>query len=222
MDDAALMIRLLKRLKVEMNGAVTGAMQERGIVYPLNYGVSVPTIRGIAREYGPSHSLALLLYRQQVRELKLSALFVEDPACVTSEQVREWSRDFTHSEIVELTVMYLFSRSAAAVDLIGEWLSADDVFLRYAGVMMLMRTAGGPLCDGERTLFLLGEADAMLMRRDPEPLIVRGMVNALCHCAMLSDRLQAEIMRLTGRYASSANPRLRELASEVASMVSAG
>ena len=53
MDDAALMIRLLKRLKVEMNGAVTGAMQERGIVYPLNYGVSVPTIRGIAREYGP-------------------------------------------------------------------------------------------------------------------------------------------------------------------------
>ena len=212
MDDTALMIRLLKRLKVEMNGAVTGAMQERGIVYPLNYGVSVPTIRGIAREYGPSHSLALLLYRQQVRELKLSALFVEDPACVTSEQVREWSRDFTHSEIVELTVMYLFSRSAAAVDLIGEWLSADDVFLRYAGVMMLMRTAGGPLCDGERTL----------MRRDPEPLIVRGMVNALCRCAMLSDRLQAEIMRLTGRYASSANPRLRELASEVASMVSAG
>ncbi len=163
MDDTALMIRLLKRLKVEMNGAVTGAMQERGIVYPLNYGVSVPTIRGIARKYGPSHSLALLLYRQQVRELKLSALFVEDPACVTSEQVREWSRDFTHSEIVELTVMYLFSRSAAAVDLIGEWLSADDVFLRYAGVMMLMRTAGGPLCDGERTLFARGgrcDADA--------------------------------------------------------------
>ncbi|MFQ9504323.1 MAG: hypothetical protein ACLR1G_10775 [Alistipes indistinctus] len=69
---------------------------------------------------------------------------------------------------------------------------------------------------------MLGEADAMLMRRDPEPLIVRGMVNALCRCAMLSDRLQAEIMRLTGRYASSANPRLRELAFEVASMVSAG
>lgn len=115
-----------------------------------------------------------------------------------------------------------FSRSAAAVDLIGEWLSADDVFLRYAGVMMLMRTAGGPLCDGERTLFLLGEADAMLMRRDPEPLIVRGMGQGIVPLCDASDRLQAEIMRLTGRYASSANPRLRELASEVASMVSAG
>ena len=73
MDDTALMIRLLKRLKVEMNGAVTGAMQERGIVYPLNYGVSVPTIRGIAREYGRSHSHALLLYRQQVREPRCSS-----------------------------------------------------------------------------------------------------------------------------------------------------
>ena len=45
MDDTALMIRLLKRLKVEMNGAVTGAMQERGIVYPLNYGY-IPGVLG--------------------------------------------------------------------------------------------------------------------------------------------------------------------------------
>lgn len=31
MDDTALMIRLLKRLKVEMNGAVTGAMRSGGL-----------------------------------------------------------------------------------------------------------------------------------------------------------------------------------------------
>ena len=87
MDNTALMLQLLKRLKVEMNGAVTGAMQERGIVYPLNYGVSVPTIRDIAKEYCANHSLALLLYQQQLRELKLAALFVDDPASVTVRQV---------------------------------------------------------------------------------------------------------------------------------------
>ena len=57
------MIRLLGRLKKEMNGAVAEAMQRRGLNYPLNYGVSVPTIRSIAGEYGTSHSLAMLLYR---------------------------------------------------------------------------------------------------------------------------------------------------------------
>ena len=52
MNDTALMIRLLGRLKKEMNGAVAEAMQRRGLNYPLNYGVSVPTIRSIAGEYG--------------------------------------------------------------------------------------------------------------------------------------------------------------------------
>ena len=60
MNDTALMIRLLGRLKKEMNGAVAEAMQRRGLNYPLNYGVSVPTIRSIAGEYGTSHSLAML------------------------------------------------------------------------------------------------------------------------------------------------------------------
>ena len=60
MNDTALMIRLLGRLKKEMNGAVAEAMQRRGLNYPLNYGVSVPTIRSIARECDVPYSPAML------------------------------------------------------------------------------------------------------------------------------------------------------------------
>ena len=49
MDDTQRMIGLLRRLKVEMNGAVVDAMRSRGLDYPLSYGVSVPTIREIAK-----------------------------------------------------------------------------------------------------------------------------------------------------------------------------
>ena len=48
MDDTQRMIGLLRRLKVEMNGAVVDAMRSRGLDYPLSYGVSVPRIREIA------------------------------------------------------------------------------------------------------------------------------------------------------------------------------
>ena len=44
MDDTQRMIGLLRRLKVEMNGAVVDAMRSRGLDYPLSYGVSVPTL----------------------------------------------------------------------------------------------------------------------------------------------------------------------------------
>ncbi len=220
MDNTALIARLLRRLKVERNGAVAEVMEQRGIVYPLSYGVSIPTIREIAREYGPNHSLALLLYKQQVRELKLAALFIEDPARVTTKQVREWSRDFTHPEIVELTIMYLFSRSEVAASMVGEWLSSENVFLRYAGVMMLMRTAGGPLCREEQVGQLLQEVDAMLMGHEPEPLIIRGTVNALCHCAAISDALRAEVRRYADGYAISERPGLCEIASELSRLIS--
>ena len=55
MDDTTKMVALLRRLKTEMNGAVVGAMQERGVDYPLSYGVSVATIREIAADYAPDH-----------------------------------------------------------------------------------------------------------------------------------------------------------------------
>ena len=70
MDDTQRMIGLLRRLKVEMNGAVVDAMRSRGLDYPLSYGVSGADDREIAKAYAPAHAFALFLFRQQVRELK--------------------------------------------------------------------------------------------------------------------------------------------------------
>lgn len=95
------MIGLLRRLKVEMNGAVVDAMRSRGLDYPLSYGVSVPTIREIAKAYAPAHAFALFLFRQQVRELKLAAAFIDDPSEVTAAQMREWADGLTNTELVE-------------------------------------------------------------------------------------------------------------------------
>ena len=108
MDDTQRMIGLLRRLKVEMNGAVVDAMRSRGLDYPLSYGVSVPTIREIAKAYAPAHAFALFLFRQQVRELKLAAAFIDDPSEVTAAQMREWADGLTNTELVEQVVSALF------------------------------------------------------------------------------------------------------------------
>ncbi|MCC8062057.1 MAG: DNA alkylation repair protein [Rikenellaceae bacterium] len=115
---------LMRRLKIEMNGAVTDAMREYGggrQGYGLNYGVSLPTIRDVAREYAPDHELALALWRQDVREMKLAALFVDDPSQVTAVQMEAWASDWRVPELAEQCAMQLFWKSPDAFKQAAEW-----------------------------------------------------------------------------------------------------
>ena len=83
MDYTSRMAALLGRFRRERNGVVADTMQYRGKAYGLNYGVSLPTIRAVARAERPDSDFARFLYRQDVRELKLAAFWIADPVQVT-------------------------------------------------------------------------------------------------------------------------------------------
>lgn len=129
------MAELLGRLKVEMNGAVSASMRERGIVYPLNYGVSIPTIRAVAAEYAPDHPLAQLLYRQEIRELKLAALTIADPGAITAGELDFWTSGVVNTEIAEHLASTLLGHSKAAVEAAERWLSSGNDLLRYTALL---------------------------------------------------------------------------------------
>lgn len=143
------MVALMRRLKIEMNGAVTDSMREYGggqHGYGLNYGVSLPTIKDVAREYVPDHELALTLWKQDVRELKLAALFIDQPSAVTAAQMKGWAGDWRVPELAEQCAMQLFWRSPAAFDITVDWagLSPDeDALKRLAAFYMLGKLAAG-------------------------------------------------------------------------------
>lgn len=147
MDNTSLMLQLLRQLKVEMNGEVSATMNERGIRYGLNYGVTLPTIQRIAREYTPCHSLALFLYQQDVRELKLAASWIDRPEWVTREQMELWSRGFINTELIEVVVMHLFAHSPLAMEVAREWITSDRPLIPYAGLLLGARAI--PLCSEE-------------------------------------------------------------------------
>ena len=60
MNATSKMVTLLGELRREMNGAVVDSMREKGIEYALSYGVSIPTVRALARQYAPDDELARL------------------------------------------------------------------------------------------------------------------------------------------------------------------
>ena len=111
MDYTSRMAALLGRFRRERNGVVADTMQYWGKAYGLNYGVSLPTIRAVARAERPDSDFARFLYRQDVRELKLAAFWIADPVQVTSVEFSDWGEGIANSEMAEECAFALMSRS---------------------------------------------------------------------------------------------------------------
>ena len=206
MDDTQRMIGLLRRLKVEMNGAVVDAMRSRGLDYPLSYGVSVPTIREIAKAYAPAHAFALFLFRQQVRELKLAAAFIDDPSEVTAAQMREWADGLTNTELVEQVVSALFRHAPDAPDM--------EPMKRYAG---LLTAASAIRAEKNRAWAdrFFEQADRIARRGDLESFVGRGLVMLMRSLATVSPSLCERVKLWEQLCAASADGTLREVAGEL-------
>ena len=74
------MVTLLGKIRKQMNGAVLDTFRYYGAKYGMNYGVAIHSIREMAAEQGTDHDLAKFLYRQQVRELQIIALWIAERA----------------------------------------------------------------------------------------------------------------------------------------------
>ena len=139
MDYTSRMAALLGRFRRERNGVVADTMQYRGKAYGLNYGVSLPTIRAVARAERPDSDFARFLYRQDVRELKLAALWIADPAKVAAADFPFWAAGVINSEMAEECAFALISRASSG-ELWGRtWCDADAELLQYTGLLGLSR-----------------------------------------------------------------------------------
>lgn len=140
MDYTSRMVALLRELRRERNGAVADAMRYYGAPYGLNYGVSLPTLRRIARAEAPDHAFARYLYRQDVRELRLAALHIACPACLTPEEFPAWAAGIVNSEIAEEAAFALLSRAETFPALFSAWIASPDALLQYAALLAAARS----------------------------------------------------------------------------------
>lgn len=133
------MVALLGELRRERNGAVADAMCLCGKPYGLNYGVSLPTLRRIARAEMPDHDFARYLYVQDVRELRLAALYVAQPERVTMDEAEFWAAGIINSEVAEEASFALLSRVGVLPELFRSWMAASPL-LQYAALLAAARS----------------------------------------------------------------------------------
>ena len=139
-NNTSKMISLLGAMRKQMNGAVADAMYYYGANYGLNYGVSLPTVRQIAKDTEQDHDLALYLYKQQVRELRLAALYVAEAEKITIEELPTWAEGVINSEVAEEMAFALLPRTTILSQIFDEWSQSDNEFLAYAALMAAARS----------------------------------------------------------------------------------
>lgn len=133
------MVALLGELRRERNGAVADAMCLCGKPYGLNYGVSLPTLRRIARAETPDYDFARYLYVQDVRELRLAALYIAQPERVTADEADFWAAGIINSEVAEEASFALLSRVGVLPALFRNWITASPL-LQYAALLAAARS----------------------------------------------------------------------------------
>ncbi|MFI3265816.1 MAG: DNA alkylation repair protein [Rikenellaceae bacterium] len=143
--------RLASRLRVEMNGAVSASMRNAGVDYKLNYGVSIPTIKDVAADYSGNMALALRLYESDVRELRLSAIYIASPEDITEAIIEQWKSGVVNTEVAEQLSLNIISRLSFGFAVGWAWMASSDKYISYAGMMSLgarlrlLKRSGGEL-----------------------------------------------------------------------------
>ncbi len=167
------MIALLGAMRKQMNGAVADAMYYYGANYGLNYGVSLPTVRQIAKEHEQNHDLALYLYKQQVRELRLAALHIAQPESVTVVELPTWAEGVINSEVAEEMAFALLPHTPILKEIVNEWSQNESEFLVYASLMAAARSKMA------RDTALILAMPAIIERFSTSRIIAQGAVALL-------------------------------------------
>lgn len=101
------------------------------------FGISVGALRQQARRLGMSHELAAALWDTGWYEARMLAIFVDEPARVSSAQMDRWCRGFDNWAIVDTACFHLFDHTPHAWRKVTLWAGRRGEFAKRAAFALL-------------------------------------------------------------------------------------
>ncbi|MCL5038149.1 MAG: DNA alkylation repair protein [Chloroflexi bacterium] len=132
---------VIKKLRQMADPEVISGMARFGITAKEVMGVKIPDLRKLAKEIGRDHELALKLWGKEIRETRIIAAMIDDPALVTEKQIESWVRDFDSWEACDQCCSNLFEKTPFAYDKCFQWSQREEEFVKRAGFVLMARLA---------------------------------------------------------------------------------
>lgn len=128
-----------KSFRLVMNGPASQSMREKGLNYKLNWGVPVPTLKAMAKDYGKDYDLAIELFKEDIRECKILATMIMPPEKMLPEIVDVWMEQVKTPEMAEQLSFNLLQYLDYAPLLAYEWIASSQPIYKLTGYHLLSR-----------------------------------------------------------------------------------
>ena len=136
-DIAGLADAIVEELRAAGSEENRAGQARFGINTQTAFGVSMATLRPLARRHKRDHRLAAALWRTGLHDARILAALVDDPAQVTPRQMDRWTAAFDSWDLCDQACMKLFVRTPNVDDKIRLWAADEREFVRRAGFALL-------------------------------------------------------------------------------------
>lgn len=128
---------VLRKLRANANPTNVAGMARFGINPKNTLGISMPTLRALAKEIGKDHVLALELWNTKIHEARILAGLIDDPKLVTVAQMDRWVRDFDSWDVCDQVCCFLFDKTPHAYTQAIKWSDAKPEYVKRAGFALM-------------------------------------------------------------------------------------
>ena len=125
--------QIIADLKLHANTQAIEGMARFGIRPAQALGVSIPTLRKMAKVIGRNHALALALWDSGIHEARILASMIDEPRLVSAQQMEEWVNDFDAWDVCDQVCGNLFDKTSYAYQKAVQWCQQEKEFVRRAG-----------------------------------------------------------------------------------------
>ncbi len=129
--------KYLNQLKSLADPESSAGMARFGINPENTMGVSIPTLRKMAKDIGKNHALAQEFWSSGIHEARILAGMVDDPVEVTGEQMERWAADFDSWDVCDQVCSNLFDKTRFAYQKAHEWSGRKEEFVSRAGFVLM-------------------------------------------------------------------------------------
>ena len=129
--------KLISDLKKLRNQKNIEGMARFGINPETALGISIVTLRKIAKEIGTDHQLALGLWSSGIHEARILATIIDNPSEVSRSQMNSWVKDFNSWDLCDQCCNNLFRRTQYVNEFCIKWAKSKNEFTRRAGFVLM-------------------------------------------------------------------------------------
>lgn len=133
--------QMIATLKLQADAQAVQSMARFGVKPALALGISIPTLRRLAKENGKDQALALALWDSGIHEARILASMVAEPQLVSPQLMDRWVNDFDSWDICDQVCGNLFDKTPFAYQKAVQWCHEEREFVRRAGFVMMAELA---------------------------------------------------------------------------------